>query len=277
MFMDKMGLIRCFEHTEKLCKEKGRLRKAIEKSIEGTKFYAEGDTPPLPAPRFDETGVSVRKGRSFETAMAYREKFPKARIAVHDFAFALTPGGGVREGSLSQEASLCRCSTLLSALDTKENASRFYNLHNEQHNKRYTDACIWIPDILIIKTDDLQPMRLLETQWTSVDILACAAPYSGENPMEKMDILGDDERLFSLHVQRGRHLLSVAAANRADILILGAFGCGVLKNSPEVVAESYRHILPEFNGQFQEVAFAIYQEPHELDYFRAFVKAFDGR
>jgi len=121
MFMDREGLIRCFEDTERLCRENEQLRQDIRNSVEGTRFYPEGKSPEMPAPRFESTDVAVEKYRSFETALHYRRKFPGARIAVHNFASATNPGGGVRYGSRAQEESLCRCSTLLPVLETEEN------------------------------------------------------------------------------------------------------------------------------------------------------------
>ena len=40
---------------------------------------------------------------------------------------------------------------------------------------RYTDACIYVPDIKIIKTDTDVPQRLPENKWQTVDVICCAA------------------------------------------------------------------------------------------------------
>lgn len=61
-----------------------------------------------------------------------------------------------------------------------------------------------------------------------------------------------------LHKKRAHHLLAIAAANGADIVILGAFGCGAFQNPPPIVAEAYKDVLPVFEGAFREIVFAIY-------------------
>ena len=214
--------------------------------------------------------------------MFYHRKFPEARIVAHNFASATNPGGGVRKGSRAQEEALCRCTTLLPVLETEDNKKRFYDFHRQRHDVRYTDACLYTPDIVGFKTDDELPSLLPEAKWTKVDILTCAAPNlrampnNVMNPGKDKAIKMSHDDLFALHKKRARHLLSIAAANEADILILGAFGCGAFQNPPELVAEMYHSLLPEFMGQFQEVVFAIYCTPSDMKNYNAFAKALGG-
>ena len=42
------------------------------------------------------------------------------------------------------------------------------------------------------------------------------------------------------------------------MLILGAFGCWVFQNPPEVVARAYKEVLAEFEYDFDTVEFAVY-------------------
>ena len=279
----KEDLVRVFEDTASLCREQAALRRAIEASIAGTKFYGETDMPSIPAPRHEKTTVIVTKYRTLETAMYYHRKYPEARIAAHNFASATNPGGGVRKGSRAQEEAICRCSTLLPVLETEENRKRFYDYHRERHDARYTDACLYSPDIVVFKTDDDMPSLLPEGKWTPVDILTCAAPNlraipnNAMNPGRDKPVSVKADTLGKMHERRGRHLLTVAAAHAADILILGAFGCGAFQNPPEVVARAYRDILPKFEGQFKEVVFAIYCTPRETKNYDAFAKTLGGR
>ena len=66
--------------------------------------------------------------------------------------------------------------------------------------------------------------------------------------------------------------MQVAAANGADILILGAFGCGAFANDPLVVARAYKAVMRENKGYFDEVEFAIYCRPGETMNYEAFKK-----
>lgn len=274
----KEDLIRVFENTEKMYQENERLKEAIKSSVEGTLFYPEEKTPEIPAPRYEKTVISVQKYRTLETAQFYHRKYPQARIAVHNFASATNPGGGVRKGSRAQEEALCRCTTLLPVLETEENKKRFYDFHRRRHDVRYTDACLYTPGIVGFKTDDELPSLLPEAKWTKVDILTCAAPNlrampnNAMNPGRDKAIKMDHDDLFALHKKRAHHLFAIAAENKADILILGAFGCGAFQNPPELVAEAYHDLLLKFEGQFKDIVFAIYCTPQDMKNYNAFAK-----
>ncbi len=278
----KEDLIRVFEDTEQRYKENERLRKAVEASIKGTRFYREEDMPTIPAPRYEKTSVTVTKYRTLETAMFYHRKYPELRITAHNFASATNPGGGVRKGSRAQEEALCRCSTLLPVLETEENKKRFYDFHRQRHDVRYTDACLYTPDIQVFKTDDELPSIMPEDKWTTVDILTCAAPNlrtipnNVMNPGKDKALKMNYDDLFELHKKRARHLLSIAAENKADVLILGAFGCGAFQNPSEIVAKAYHDLLPEFEGQFKDIVFAIYCTPRDLENYNTFEKIIGG-
>ena len=53
---------------------------------------------------------------------------------------------------------------------------------------------------------------------------------------------------YELHKRRGRQIMSVTESNGADILILGAFGCGAFRKPPELVAEAYKYLLAGFEN-----------------------------
>ena len=80
------------------------------------------------------------------------------------------------------------------------------------------------------------------------------------------------EQIRALHLQRARKILSVAAIHGAEVLILGAFGCGAFCNPPEVVAAAFRDVLPDFAHAFRTVEFAVYCTPRDDSNYRAFQK-----
>ena len=271
-------LIEVFEDTQKFYDENETLKKSIAESISGTKIYFENESPSVGEKKFDETKISVGKYRTFETAQYYQKKFPDAKIAVLNFASATHPGGGVTNGSRAQEESLCRCSTLYPVLATDELWKKFYKFHRDNYNVRYTDACIFSPKIFVIKSDENLPQRLPEEKWISVDVLTCAAPNLRPRPSTKYTpnqgkpIQVSDEELLEIHKKRGQHILSIAAHHGAEILILGAFGCGAFKNNPNVVAKAYAEIIPEFDAFFRKIVFAVYCPPGKKENFLAFEK-----
>ena len=248
---ERAKLIDIFNDTEQWYETDETLRAAVAHSIEETKFYAPDEYPPLPEKKFEHTRLDVTRWRSFEAGWRARQETRNIRIGVLNFASATMPGGGVKIGSGAQEECLCRCSTLYPILKTSANQKNFYRMHRVRRDPLHTDACIYSPEILAVKSDIQFPARLDPKYWLTVDVLTCAAPK-----LNSIEI--KDEELFDIHTQRGRHLMTIAAHHGIDVLILGAFGCGAFKNDPRVVANAYKKILPEFDGFFDRIIFAVY-------------------
>ena len=94
-----------------------------------------------------------------------------------------------------------------------------------------------------------------------------ANPYNpGDGDVKRIS----KDELYQLHKQRARRILTVAAQNEADVLILGAFGCGAFQNDPQVVARAYNDVLAEFSHHFRTIEFAVYCRPHDDSNYRAF-------
>lgn len=263
----KEKLIKVFEDTLKILQSQETLKNAVQDSIKSSVIYEENNYPALPLKIFDETIISVNKYRTFETAQYYTKKFPDKKISVLNFASATNVGGGVTKGSSAQEESLCRTSTLYPVLNTADNLKNFYEYHRKRGDSKYTDRCIYTPDIFVIKSDTDAPQILPSKNWVKIDVITCAAPNLRERPNNAMNpgnskpLKISDDELYKIHLKRGEHILTVAAHHGTDILILGAFGCGAFHNNPKVVAEAYKETLKKFNGYFQEVVFAVYCSP----------------
>ena len=275
-YVTREDMAAIFRDTEEFYKRDENLRAAIQESIKATTFYAADDYPDLPARRFKKTAVSVVRRRSLDAAIAMQKRHLELKITVHNFASATNPGGGVRHGSRAQEESLCRCTTLYPVLNTQENMDRYYTVNRERGDSIYDDACLYTPEIVVCKSDIDRPARLPRDKWDLVDVITIAAPNLRARPNNEYNP-GDaeparltDEELFKLQETRIRHMFTVVAHHGADIFVTGAFGCGAFKNNPEVVASVYKKILPEFEGCFKEIVFAIYCRPNETQNFGAF-------
>lgn len=114
-----------------------------------------------------------------------------------------------------------------------------------------------------------------------MDVITCAAPnlrkmpYNTMNPGSAEPIRVSDAELLKIHKKRGMHILNIAAANHADILILGAFGCGAFRNNPSIVARAYKEILPDYIGYFKAINFAVYCPPNDLSNYNIFRNMLD--
>jgi uncharacterized protein (TIGR02452 family) len=111
-----------------------------------------------------------------------------------------------------------------------------------------------------LKSDVLQPELLPEEEWYEVDVITCAAPdlrKSFINPKNFGTGKVSDEELQRIHEKRARRIFEIARRQQDEVLILGAFGCGVFANQPEIVACAYKEILKEYAYDFDIVEFAI--------------------
>lgn len=259
-------MVAVYQDTMAMIKESPILSEAVETSIKGTKFYP---AEPIARPNADnskQTVVTVTGNRSFQAAMQLKARYPEKRITVLNFASATSPGGGVTSGSSAQEESLCRCSTLYPLLSRKFLWDKYYKYNRDHKNSLHTDACIYTPNVKIIKSDVDHPERLPESKWVDVDVITCAAPS-----FRYIDPLSD-EALLQLHLKRGRQILNIAIENKTDCLVLGAFGCGAFKNDPKVVANAYAQLMKEYHGAFDEVEFAVFYWGKEVQNFETFKK-----
>lgn len=222
--------------------------------------------------------VRVTKDKTFEAAVKLHKEFPDKRIAVLNFASATNPGGGVKKGSSAQEESLCRCSTLFPTIDRKWLWQKYYDVNRNARDVIHTDACIYSPGVIICKTDESIPQRLNKEDFVTVDVISCAAPNlrdepaNFQNPETGAPVKMDFMKQYELHVQRARHILHIAAYNKVDILVLGAFGCGAFQNDPDAVSKAYCTALIEYRARFDVIDFAIYCRDYETQNYEAFKK-----
>ena len=268
--MDRRAyLISVFDDTLERINGDFELHKAQQQSIAAQKLILEKESLDVPAPRFAEKAqVIVTKNRSFEAAAQYMEQ----HVCVLNFASATNPGGGVTHGSSAQEECLCRCSTLYNCLNTRAMWDGFYTPHRRSGNPLHNDDIIFTPNVQVLKDDDYRPL----VDPFAVDVITCAAPNLREQPANPYNPGDGDvkriskDELYQLHKQRAHRILTVAAQNETDVLILGAFGCGAFCNDPMVVAQAYKNVLPEFVHHFKTIEFAVYCPPHDDSNYHAF-------
>lgn len=271
---DRSERIRIFNETMELGRNKPELRAAIQKSLNGQRIIWEEDPLFAAGPCHDSPAALVITPE--RTLGAVRKYLGSGkRICVLNFASSVTPGGGVARGMASQEESICRISTLYAAISDRATAGAFYDRHWEmirsrEMSRKNRDDCIFTPDVITIREDTFDCTLLPEKEWYETDVITCAAPdlrYDDENTYDP-----DDEELTKVFEKRWRRILSVAAQNKAEILILGAFGCGAFCNPPEVSAQAFSNVFDEFRYCFETVEFAVFAQDEEDENYQAFSK-----
>ena len=188
-------------------------------------------------------------------------------VAALNFASAKNPGGGFLNGSQAREESLARSTALHASLQT---AWLFYERHRASPSSLYSDAMIVSPDCPIFR-DDVG--KLLDEPRLAT-FLTSAAPNAGaaadNHPAELPLIPGVLQR-------RAESVLALAASRGERNLVLGAWGCGVFRNDPRVVASAFSGHLRQgaWSGRFERVVFSVLDTSPSRDIFWAFQSAFE--
>lgn len=150
------------------------------------------------------------------------------KIAVLNFASARNPGGGYLTGANAQEESLCRA---------------IPNLYPSLIPELYPMKS---PYVLV--SEDLKMMRdenneMLETP-IPVKVISAAAPNMKHTHVNREQTNYELEQRIQITADT-----VVAAADGCDALVLGAWGCGVFKNDPYVIAKALQGAVKRYGSQ----------------------------
>lgn len=250
---------------------------SVVEAKKNTKVYYEDDYPQFDVNAVREERISVTRDRSYQAAMRLAKENPGKKIAVMNFANAFHAGGGVTRGASAQEECLCRCSTLYPLLYRRSLRDSYYKHHHDLNTSKASDSLIYTEGVVICKTDEEHPKRMVQDDWVKVDVITIAAPDLRTKSNMYAAIVGNgsfmnNAELFGYHVKRAIHMFTVAASKGADILVLGAFGCGAFQNDPSVVARAYKVALEEFPKVFDKIEFAVYCSPRDQRNYEEFHK-----
>jgi len=191
------------------------------------------------------------------------------RVGVLNFASARHPGGGFLNGAKAQEESLARSSGLYPSL---LRCSGYYAHHRSLKTSLYSDWMIFSPDCPILRTDTGD---WLDRPYT-VSILTSAAPNAGSIADNEPENLTKIPTVFRERISK---VLALAAYQRCDALILGAWGCGAFRNDPALVAPLFREQLKPrgpYWGRFQKVLFSVLDTSESQNTYNAFAINFPG-
>lgn len=167
-------------------------------------------------------------------------KFYK-RVAILNFANAFKPGGGVVFGGIAQEENICRCTNLYETLVTPQCKEEFYKWNNSTNNVA-TDRVIYSKDIVIFKDDVTYNTINMRT----IDVITSPAPCCQLTDIDA----------YNIYVSRMKNFIGTAIDNNVDCIVLGAWGCGVFQQNPEIVAKAFADVLNDYGGYFKSIVFA---------------------
>lgn len=192
-------------------------------------------------------------------------------VLVLNLANPVNPGGGVRRGARAQEEDLCRSSSLLLSLESRQ-ARKYYDYNAGLHTYMGSDALMITPQVEIIR--DEKGNLLDET--VIVSVVTCAAPmvtYGKEGMTE--------DRYEQMMYDRITGMLKCVSYLGYRKLVLGAWGCGAFGNDAAIIAKLFYRALKDlsYNGHtlkdlFYWIDFAVLDRTQEQYNFRQFHRKF---
>ena len=237
-------------HTERQYQTLPNLQAAVQYSIGHQYMVAQEENIDQPAAHESHTRYVTSVRRTFEAAKEYIGK----KTAVLNFANSHRVGGDPFSAG-AQEESLCRCSTLYPCLQAMY--GQFYQKHIDEYERGQiditgSDDLIYTPDVVVFKTDErtdpIYPRMMEASDWYKVDVITCAAPelrYQARKPSGYEGLI----------TRRIKKILDVAAKERVEVLILGAWGCGAFGNDIAIVSKAFYSLLEYYS--FETVEFAL--------------------
>jgi len=250
--------------------ERLSLQPALSEAIEGTCLFTPAQaahllesqgpasgTPPLIEVTDETTQVAARRLVLTESV---------SDLVLLNFASARNPGGGFLNGAKAQEEDLARCSGLYPCLLTQP---AYYEANRQNDSVLYTDHLIYSPRVPWFRS---RSRDAPDTVFLA-SVITAPAPNAGmalqRDPHSGLEIAEALRRRAGL-------VLAVAAHHEHRNVLLGAWGCGVFRNSPAEVADAFGEWLESerFKGLFDRVVFAIYDTSPQRSTLAAFEQRF---
>lgn len=241
------------------------LRAALARSIEGSRLLGDRELEelvraPRPAPAVGSTILEVTEETS---VAAIRRLVVELRLDTLclNFASAKNAGGGFLGGAEAQEESLARASGLYGSLVSQRG---YYDDNRASRTAFYTEQMIYSPGVPMFRDDS---GVLLQRPHLAAFVTAPAVNAGVVHEREP-------ERVAEIAVvmrRRVERVLAIALGFGHPALVLGAWGCGVFRNDPTLIAQLFADALEtSFKGRFAHVAFAIFDRSHGQSCLRAF-------
>lgn len=188
---------------------------------------------------FMQAGVDQAIKYAAELPDGSYNSYPRRHIFVLNFASYKNPGGMFINGSSAQEESLCHISNLYNNLVQE---TEYYDWNNQNKNRGlYLNRALVHQGVFF----EIPGCKFPSIQ---CNVITCAAPnvkaskrYQGCTAEEAVKYIYD----------RVDFLYRICSGFNIDVLILGAWGCGVFGCDPTVVAHAFKEkfaLLPDHRG-----------------------------
>lgn len=243
------------------------LRAAIDAARAGTRFYRAESMPIMEVSMRRQTQITVTEETTCEAIVRLAAE-ERGHLAALNFASARNPGGGFLGGAQAQEEAITRSSALYPCLCTQE--ATYYKPNRANRSLLYLDVAIFSPGVPFFRDD----AGTLLPQPPLASVITAPAPNAGAVQKNQPHDVAKIEPTLR---RRAEFVLAIAAQEKVERLILGAWGCGVFRNDPAMVARAFGDLLlrgGRYADAFSEVVFAIYDRSAARGTLRAFQSEF---
>lgn len=188
---------------------------------------------------------SIVKFSTIDCILNLRKHFEGNIIALN-FANANFSGGGYILGGDAQEESLCRASMLYHSI---KDCNKFYN-HNRFKSIPfiYSDYMIYSHNIPVIRNGN----DILLDNPIECSFITCPAV---NRTFAKF--FTSDKKIKSIMKRRIEKILSLAVSKNPQVIVLGAWGCGVFGNQKDVVFNLFENAINKIVPDNIKIIFAV--------------------
>ena len=215
--------------------------------------------PTIPQRRFSNTAVYVIRADTMEVIKQVHAAFRQSKVACLNMGGQDRPGGGWKMGVFSLEELLFMRTTLSASLE-----DYLYPMKNFE--------CIYTKDVEYIRNGVNEGFRFLApNERFKFDVVTtCAfnlrkAVFIGAQKQEDDVIISFDDDIRKMTLIKIRAIFSACANNGADVLILGALGCGQFSNPPQEVPDLFKQVAQEYAGHFSNIFFSILDNKQSVE------------
>lgn len=193
-------------------------------------------------------------------------KKEKKKVGVLNFASAKNPGGGFINGAMAQEESLAASGGLY---EVQTAHWEYYETNRNTNSMIYTDGAIYGQDVVFFRDERF---KLLKTPVLASVLTLPAVNYG------QVLLKGEDPKQAQIAMKnRMRRCLQIFQKEGDKNLILGAYGCGVFRNSPEDVAGWWKELLEEgYQKCFESICFAVFDRSEKKECLNTFETYFQS-
>lgn len=232
------------------------IKDEINKSVADTILYELNNNVGLNKNNSNKLeNIELIEGSIIDELIKIKGKIGDKNIIALNFASAKNPGGGFLNGAIAQEESIARASTLYPCL-LKE--KEFYNYHKKNNSPLYSDKMIYSPNVLIIRNDNGELLK------EPVKCSFITSPAVNARVAEQRGIT--KQQIHSTMKNRIDKIIQLSIMEKADALVLGAFGCGVFGNDADDIAKIFYEKLCTRSEELKNVKiyFVIYDKTNAI-------------